>query len=460
MLDGPQKLQHSAILSLHGQSAFINGELRRRWDSSYGLRAIDWRRGCGQLQRVLVLPIISRQNRFGLIGHGAGPLEARNGLIKSGEISHATTTCSCHNKEADVFAQVAHRSGSEIDRPALETQLYIFASIGPLLARFGSNCQPASTVANHSQRSPELRLEARVLLQFSEACSDIGFRHFLELVGAEGFARVAGGDAAVDDCLTEVFEGRLRFTLGAEPPGHAAEEAVACAGGVKDGVEGVGGAGEEVLGLFAKEVAAVFATLHDDETGPFGLQLATGFNEVGGLGEFFGLAVIDDEEVDLLHHVVQALVGDVDPEIHGIGDDEIGVGELLQSLELVVRAHVCQHGNLGGSSGGVKLWQPGLQDVDAHGVRGAVVHVFVVFTAPRKGGSAAALQAVEGDTFAAEQVQVSLWKVMPNDADEMDRLSEDAGSEGRIRCGATEQVFLRVLGGFDIVQGDGSGDGD
>jgi hypothetical protein len=42
----------------------------------------------------------------------------------------------------------------------------------------------------------------------------------------------------------------------------------------------------------------------------------------------------------------------------------------------------------------------------------------------------------------------------------MDWLSEDAGSEGRIRSGATEQVLLRVLGGFDIVQGDGSGDGD
>ncbi len=49
---------------------------------------------------------------------------------------------------------------------------------------------------------------------------------------------------------------------------------------------------------------------------------------------------------------------------------------------------------------------------------------------------------------------------MADDANEMDRLGEDAGCEGRVGCRAAEQVLLRVLGGFDIIQGDGSGDGD
>lgn len=228
----------------------------------------------------------------------------------------------------------------------------------------------------------DLRLKARVFLQFTKARGDVGLGDFLELVGAEGFAGEAGGDAAVDDGLAEVFKVRLGLALGTEPTSHAAEEAVACARRIKDGVERIGGAGEEVLGLFTEEVAAVLATFHDDKTGAFGLKFAACFDEVGGAGEFLGLAVVDDQEVDLFQHVMQALVGDVDPEIHGVGDDEISTGELLHGLDLIVRAHVRQHGDLGSGGGGVQLRQPGFQDIDAHGVRGAIVHVFMIFTTP------------------------------------------------------------------------------
>lgn len=146
----------------------------------------------------------------------------------------------------------------------------------------------------------------------------------------------------------------------------------------------------------------MLATLDDDKARAFGLQLATGFDEVGGLGEFFGLAVVDDEEIDLFHDVMQALIGDADPEIHGVGNDEIGIGELLQGLHLIVWAHVGQHGDLSRSGSGIEFRQPGFQHVDADRVSGAIVHVLMVFTAPGKGGTAAALQTVQRDAFAAE----------------------------------------------------------
>lgn len=53
-----------------------------------------------------------------------------------------------------------------------------------------------------------------------------------------------------------------------------------------------------------------------------------------------------------------------------------------------------------------------------------------------------------------------LWEIMTDDADEVDGLGENAGGQGGVGCGTTEEVFLRVLRGFDIIQGDGSGDGD
>lgn len=177
-----------------------------------------------------------------------------------------------------------------------------------------------------------LRHEAGVALQFCEAAGDIGLGDLLQLVGAEGFTGVAGGDAAVNDGLAEVVEGGLGLALAAEPAGHAAEEAITRAGGVEDGIERIGGAREEGIGRLAKEVTTVLAALHDDVAGALGLQLAACFDEIGGAGEFLGLAVVDDKQVDLFQHVMQALVGDADPEVHGVGDDKISAGALVEGL--------------------------------------------------------------------------------------------------------------------------------
>lgn len=189
----------------------------------------------------------------------------------------------------------------------------------------------------------DLRHEAGVALQFRETTGDVGLCDLLQFVGAESFAGVAGGDAAMDDGLAKVFEGGLGFALAREPAGHATKEAIACAGGVEDGIERVSGAGEEGVGRLAEEVTAVFAALHHDEARAFGLELAACFHEIGSAGEFLGLAVIDHEEVDLFQHIMQALIGDADPEVHGIGDHKVGVGALLEGLQLVIGAHVCQH---------------------------------------------------------------------------------------------------------------------
>lgn len=98
-------------------------------------------------------------------------------------------------------------------------------------------------MANH--RKPlqtYLRLETRVCLQFRETPCNISLGDVLQFVGAEGFAGVAGGDAAMNDGLNEVSKGGLGLAIGTEPACHAAEEAVASTGRVKDGVQWVGGA--------------------------------------------------------------------------------------------------------------------------------------------------------------------------------------------------------------------------
>lgn len=257
-------------------------------------------------------------------------------------------------------------------------------------------------MANHRQQCKLLlRHEVGVELQFIETGGYVGLADGLQLVRAEGFAGVAGGDAAVDDGGFQVGKGRLGFAIGRKPARQAAQEGITCASGVKNGMKRVSGAGEEIGTVFAEQEAAVFTAFHDDKTWAFGLEAASGFHQIGGACEFFGFTVIDDQEVDLFQDIMQALIGDADPKVHRVGGDEVCSCALFQGLELIVWAHVGQHGDFGRRGCRGELGDPGFQHVDRHIVSGAAVHIVVVFTTPGKGGSAAAFQAVQGNAFAA-----------------------------------------------------------
>ena len=71
-----------------------------------------------------------------------------------------------------------------------------------------------------------------------------GFEGF-EAAGGEGFAGEGGEHGAVDDGLPEGGKIVRRVALGGEVTGHSAEEGVARAGGIGDGIEGVGGTAED-----------------------------------------------------------------------------------------------------------------------------------------------------------------------------------------------------------------------
>lgn len=51
-------------------------------------------------------------------------------------------------------------------------------------------------------------------------------------------------------------------------------------------------------------------------------------------------------------------------------------------------------------------------------------------------------------------------EVVSDDADEMYGLAKNARSQCRVTRRAAEEVFLSILGRFDIIEGDGSGDDD
>lgn len=70
---------------------------------------------------------------------------------------------------------------------------------------------------------------------------------------------------------------------------------------------------------------------------------------------------------------------------------------------------------MGGDFGG-----PVFEDVDGDGEGVAVVHVLMVGSGPGEGVAFGAFQAVGGDAFGGEEVEVFLGEVFADDADEVD----------------------------------------
>ena len=163
------------------------------------------------------------------------------------------------------------------------------------------------------------------------ALVDVAAVDGFEAVQAETFDGVAGGDGAEDQGFADLVEAAgVGFALvggagGGEAAHDAACEAVACAGGVNDVFGGVSGqAGDAV---FVDEDTAVFAFLDDDEARAHGEDVAGGGDGIFLACEQFGFIVVESQAIDVLEQRQQLGLGDVDPQVHGVGDDQLALGE-------------------------------------------------------------------------------------------------------------------------------------
>ena len=101
--------------------------------------------------------------------------------------------------------------------------------------------------------------------------------------------------------------------------------------------------------------------------------------------------------------------------------------------------------------------QEGFEHAEFGGNCAAVIHVDLVFAGPMKGFAIRDFQSREVNAVAAVKLEVALGKIPAHDADEVDG-GEEAGGDGRVAGGATEQARIAGLGGFDGVKGGGTDD--
>ena len=147
----------------------------------------------------------------------------------------------------------------------------------------------------------------------------------------------------------------------------------------------------------------------------------------------------------------------LDPVVHRVEDDEVGIVDLIEHLLLHGRVEVAEADD---PAVAVRRGQDGVEPgehVEVRRERVPAVEVVVVAAGPEE--RLAVLVADEPlgvDPARAEEVHVLLRKVPPDDADDADGRGEVARREGDVRAGATENAVGFAERGLDGVEGDGA----
>ena len=221
-----------------------------------------------------------------------------------------------------------------------------------------------------------------------------------------------------------------------------------------DILERVSRAAEEII-ILAEKQTAVLAFFHRNNAGAEGLDLFAGFDQAGFFGQFACFAVIEDEHVDPLEEVEQGGLGDVDPEVHRVGDDELRFVHLVEHLQLQIGRDIGQEDEVTRFEMVRKLRGEGLEDIEGDRAGFAGVHVPHVFAGPAEGFPRGTLHAFEVDPALLEEVPVVGREVVAHDSHEIDR-GKVTGGDGGVGRGAAEKIETFLDGSFDVVERDGT----
>jgi len=270
----------------------------------------------------------------------------------------------------------------------------------------------------------------------------------------EVFDRDGGGAGSVGDRRFE--GGRVCSVDRGEVSHHAACEAVACAGWVFDGLSGEGRRDDDVVGR--DEHRSVLALFDDDEAADVLEDGAACFDEVGLARQHSGFAIVEDDAVDALEGLEQIVAEVVDPEVHRVADDEFGRRQLAQELSLDGWVRVGEEDVVGVLQGVGDSRRGFGDDVEVGAEAFAFVPVLEILAVPTEGlGTCAGFEAGGVDCVAVEDLAECVGEIVADDAHESDGMNQ-AGGECEVNGRSAEDVVGSVLGCFDGVDADGSGD--
>ena len=176
------------------------------------------------------------------------------------------------------------------------------------------------------------------------------------------------------------------------------------------------------------------------------------------LGEHARFLIVDHQGVDLGERLHQIVALDVDPQVHGVGCDQLRRANLAQHVELELRIDVAEQHELGIL---VRLGQLGLK-VTEHaepGIEGLAGREIRRVTAdPVKGLAGRALQPGDVHAQLGQLVDVALREVIADHADHRDVPGEVRRGPADERRRAAEQIFAEAERAVNVVERDRADD--
>jgi hypothetical protein len=89
--------------------------------------------------------------------------------------------------------------------------------------------------------------------------------------------------------------------------------------------------------VIAEEQAAMLAFLHRDVAWAELADRGAGFDEARQAGELPRFAVVEMSMSTRFEQRQQVVLRDVDPQVHGVGDDELRARHLIENVALQIR---------------------------------------------------------------------------------------------------------------------------
>ena len=240
-----------------------------------------------------------------------------------------------------------------------------------------------------------------------------------------------------------------------EVAGKRAGKAIPSPGGVMNIFERIRRGTEEQV--FAKKQTAVLALFNADVFRAEFQDSAARLDEAGFFHQLARLALIEDQAINPLQEFQDCIPRDFEPQIHRIRHNELWFLHLTQHVHLQLRRDIGEE-----NKGGIPIlgWQGRIElfeYVERNGQRPPIVHVPFVFAGPAKRRPRRNFEPLKVDAVFPVQVEIGLWKIVTDNADEIHRCKE-AGGNGRVAGGSAEEIMMFFERRLDAVESDGTGD--
>lgn len=267
-----------------------------------------------------------------------------------------------------------------------------------------------------------------------------------ERLDAEG-----GYRTSVDQCILQgiVVDGPARGKVS----GESAHEGVSGPGRVLDVFERIGW--NRKYRVVHEQQCAVLALLDDNNVRSHGADQPGRTDEIRFARQFAGFRIVDHKTINTPQQGLQGIRRMVNPEVHGVTDHQIGIGNLIKDTGLDRRIEIAKTQDPAVQIGGRHIGPEGGQDVQVRIERVARIQIVVVPPPPGKGLPVLLdLKPFQVHAIPLHDVHVFVREVISDHRHQARRRTHEPGGHGDVHGATAQDTVTLTKRSLDPIESD------